>query len=369
MLQEHTPFILFANCIPVRGARRSTICDLQRGLVHPIPNGLHEVVTAGRGRTLAELRAIYGPGSAEVLEEYFTFLLANDLGFWCADPSAYPDLDLSWDHPGRVSNAIVDVGTESDHDFGSLVRQLDALGCRALQLRVFAPWPLGRLDAALGHTLGSRLRTIEVIFPWSAEWTAQEMSDLVFKHQRVSSMLVHSAPEGRTQEFRPGDTPVHYTPQVVDHHSHCGQVHVGYFAVTLGAFTEARGANSCLNRKLSVDAHGEIRNCPSMPRSFGNAATVPLAAALEADGFREHWGVSKDQVATCRDCEFRYVCTDCRAWLRDPADARSKPARCSYDPYTATWGADPVPAAVVQLAASAPAERVARREPAVACVG
>ncbi|HEX6910762.1 MAG TPA: hypothetical protein VF142_10205, partial [Longimicrobium sp.] len=131
---------------------------------------------------------------------------------------------------------------------------------------------------------------------------------------------------------------VQYTPQVIDHHAHCGQVHPLYFAVNLSAFAEARGANSCLNRKISVDAQGEIRNCPSMPRSFGNAARVPLAAALEAEGFREHWGVTKDQVQTCRDCEFRYVCTDCRAWVSDPADARSKPARCTYDPYTAAWG-------------------------------
>ena len=350
-LEEHRPFVLFANCVPVRGARRSTICDLQRGRVHPIPNGLHEVVTAGRGRTLAELRQIYGPGSAEVLEEYFAFLLRHDLGFWCDDPSAYPDLDLSWDHPGRVSNAIVDVGAESEHDFASLVAQLDALGCRALQLRVFAPRPLAWLDETLAHAAGSRLRTIEVIFPFSDDWTAQEMAELVFRHQRVSSMVVHSSPEGRVQEFRPGDTPVHYTPQVVDSHAHCGQVHPGYFAVTMGAFTEARSANSCLNRKLSVDEHGEIRNCPSMPRGFGNAASVPLAVALETEGFREHWGTAKDQVQTCRDCEFRYVCTDCRAWVRDPADARSKPAHCSYDPYTATWGGDPVPETVAQLAA------------------
>jgi len=41
----------------------------------------------------------------------------------------------------------------------------------------------------------------------------------------------------------------------------------------------------------------------------------------------------------CKDCEFRYVCTDCRAYRADAEDLYSKRARCSYDPYTATWGA------------------------------
>jgi len=47
--------------------------------------------------------------------------------------------------------------------------------------------------------------------------------------------------------------------------------------------------------------------------------------------------ITKDQVAVCRDCEFRYVCTDCRAYTQDADDPYSKPAKCTYDPYTATW--------------------------------
>ena len=39
-------------------------------------------------------------------------------------------------------------------------------------------------------------------------------------------------------------------------------------------YLESLRFNSCLNRKLSVDARGEIRNCPSMPASFGNAKTT-----------------------------------------------------------------------------------------------
>jgi SPASM domain peptide maturase of grasp-with-spasm system len=126
-------------------------------------------------------------------------------------------------------------------------------------------------------------------------------------------------------------------------------VHPAYFVTSLSSFTEAMHHNSCLNRKLSVDRRGEIRNCPSMPRSYGNAATTPLAEALEHPGFRAPWAITKDQVETCRDCEFRYVCTDCRAYVADPADPLSKPARCSYDPYRASWDA-PAPAAVAAAA-------------------
>lgn len=39
----------------------------------------------------------------------------------------------------------------------------------------------------------------------------------------------------------------------------------------------------------------------------------------------------------CQDCEFRHICTDCRACLDEPEDIYSKPLKCGYNPYTAEW--------------------------------
>jgi hypothetical protein len=53
--------------------------------------------------------------------------------------------------------------------------------------------------------------------------------------------------------------------------------------------------------------------------------------ALEKPGFK------KDQIEVCKDCEFRYICTGCRAYLEDPEDIHSKPLKCGYNPYTCEW--------------------------------
>ena len=100
--------------------------------------------------------------------------------------------------------------------------------------------------------------------------------------------------------------------------------------------------NSCLNRKVSIDAAGEIKNCPSFGGSFGNAREVSLHGAVARRDFRELWSVHKDQIEVCKDCEFRYVCTDCRAYLSDETNRLSKPAKCRYDPYTAEWRSTPL---------------------------
>ncbi len=74
-----------------------------------------------------------------------------------------------------------------------------------------------------------------------------------------------------------------------------------------------------------------------MQASFGNVTTTTLSDALYTEGFRDKWNIRKDQIEVCRDCELRYVCTDCRAYLSDTSNMFSKPFKCSYNPYTAEW--------------------------------
>jgi SPASM domain peptide maturase of grasp-with-spasm system len=330
-------FRFFACCVPVRGARRSTVCDLQRERYELIPNSLYDVVAKYPDHTLDEIKAGFAPRDHAVLDEYFGFLVREEFGFWCDDPESFPPLSMEWERPELVTNAIVDVDAESRHDWMSLLGQLDALGCQALQLRFFRSAPIAELDAVLGAAARGRLRAVDLLIPHDPELEEGALEGLCLRHQRVMGVVVYNAPEAGVEHVEGINTALFYRTEAVDSHAHCGVVSPDWFAPSVEGFAEATRFNSCLNRKLSVDAAGEIRNCPSMARSFGNAAVTPLRSALEHDGFRELWGITKDQVETCRDCEFRYVCTDCRAHLRDPADRLSKPAKCTYDPYTARW--------------------------------
>jgi hypothetical protein len=62
-----------------------------------------------------------------------------------------------------------------------------------------------------------------------------------------------------------------------------------------------------------------------------------MISAINNDNFKTLWSINKDSTLICRDCEFRYICTDCRAYLMDPDLINSKPLKCSYDPYLAKW--------------------------------
>lgn len=337
MKLEPPVFTLFACCLPVRGARRSVICDLQRQTFHFIPNGLYEILTEHAGETTEQIKDFYAHEYDQEIDEYFEFLLNHELGFWCADPERFPALDLTWEAPERITNAILDVDERSAHEYGKILGELDDLGCKALEVRFFHSCRLAELRAILEAARCGRLRSLDLLAGWSPELTAEALAGLVREHPRLCGIVIHSAPESRQFTPHRSGVTVEFRREVIDSPRCCGKIHPGYFVVDLETFAEGQRHNTCLNRKIAVDARGEIRNCPSLPRSFGNVREVSLHSALAHRDFAALWSINKDQIEVCKDCEFRYICTDCRAYLRDAADLYSKPSKCTYDPYAAEW--------------------------------
>ncbi len=117
----------------------------------------------------------------------------------------------------------------------------------------------------------------------------------------------------------------------------CGCVDKSFFTINLPFFTESQCHNTCLNRKICIDAEGNIKNCPAMAKSYGNIKDTTLEEAINKPGFKDLWYICKDQIDVCKDCEFRHLCTDCRAFIKDPENIYSQPAKCTYNPYICKW--------------------------------
>ena len=98
---------------------------------------------------------------------------------------------------------------------------------------------------------------------------------------------------------------------------------------------ESFSRNNCLNQKLSIDKNGFIRNCPAMKEKYGKLEDLDVSeikTIMLGENFRKFWFLSKDKIKTCMDCEFRYICSDCRAHTLND-DQLEKPVHCKYNPY------------------------------------
>lgn len=330
-------FVLFACCIPVNGHSRSTICDLQRNTFELIPNVLYEILTEHKDKSIKEIFAVYDNEYNEVIEEYFQFLANKNLGFYTNEPKKFPQIDLTWHEPNIVTNALLDFDEQSSHDLSIIVQQLTDLYCSGVELRFFYPLSMQALRDVLDTFDDTTIRSIKITAGYHPELTPESIDALQMENNRVQEFLIHSTDDfDKITQNRMNQVAV-YTSQKIDSEACCGNISPFYFNSNTSAFAEAQKFNNCLNRKIGVDKKGQIKNCPSMPTSYGHIDDTKLADVLANEQFKKLWSISKDKVTTCQDCEFRYICNDCRAYLSEPNNELSKPAKCTYDPYQAKW--------------------------------
>ena len=96
------------------------------------------------------------------------------------------------------------------------------------------------------------------------------------------------------------------------------------------------GGHSCYKNKICITASLDVHPCV-MERSivYGSLLSAPLVDVLKAGN--PYMGASKNLVSTCRDCEYRYACFDCRVDRVSPDDFYSKSSNCGYNPHTGIW--------------------------------
>ena len=104
-------FVLFSNCIPVKGVNRSIICDLQNNDYHIIPNGLYDILKEYNGKSINFIKKQFNNKYDSIVEEYFEFLLLNNLIFFHSEPDLFPEMDLKWKSASPITNAIHNVNT------------------------------------------------------------------------------------------------------------------------------------------------------------------------------------------------------------------------------------------------------------------
>lgn len=111
----------------------------------------------------------------------------------------------------------------------------------------------------------------------------------------------------------------------------------GRFRTSQRTFAVNRHWNSCWYGKFALAANGDVLPCIfARDQICGNVRST-LHAVIR-DRLLKLWGITKDTVETCAQCEFRHACDDCRPLaLAENGSLLSKYPRCTYDPSTGHW--------------------------------
>lgn len=334
-------FNLFSDILITKGANRILISDLQRNVSELQPLELLEIIEELKTKSIEETLEAYEDESKEIVQEYLDFLLEKEYGFITSGSWDNNFLPLAYDF--HSSNQLNDIYIELEDIaiLNSIKDSIENLAIKHVVIyssKVLSLSDFYEIDSHFDH---STIESMEIFSSFNQGIDEAFLQNLDSNTKRIYHLVFYNC---KKVPFEVADIykfAVNFSDQDLKITS-CGKVDLKYFNTNISKVLEAINHNSCLYKKIGIDKNGNIKNCPAMPQSFGNIKETTLEKALHLPDFKKYWNLTKDEIEICKDCEFRNICTDCRAFtertqLNKAGLDISKPLKCGYNPYTSQW--------------------------------
>ena len=348
MNQKNMYFIQSSDCRAVKGYSRSIIIDYSRNEIYFISNEYYSLLEKLNRQILDEVEKLIDLDSRDDFNDFLLFLLDNEIGFLADSLLNFPVISLEYDDPSVIENSIleVDINTFDEKKIVKIVNSLKELGCRELQIRLISDIDFDFLDIFFELLRGGNFDYIELHVSKNKLFEVKSIFNLIDKVPQLSFVYVYGCENFEIVEYFKETIGFHpillgkvfLLDYVFDNGNCCGNItkeNLDFSNIT--NFNFLKKNNGCLSKKITFDKFGNIKNCPSMKKTFGNILDVKFDKVINNEMFKELWNITKDEISVCKNCEFRYNCTDCRSFLIDYNDIYSKPLKCGYNPITCEW--------------------------------
>lgn len=325
-------YINFYPCCHItKGFTYSLVTDLERGIYLSVPTEYFEVLSQEN---------IFAENEKYVSDEYFSELLLfleENKFIYRSETKEYFHEKQNTDFflPYEIEDIIIDA--VDGEDLLCKSGKID-IYCETVQFRIYGNCTLNDLYTSINNVRKAGIFNIEVIINYNEQYIKEEhYTELYEQNNIISRIVLMNSPENKKVK---GNSLLFITSELSTCEQ-CGIISESLFMPNQRTFFTAQKYNSCLNKKLSVDTSGNIKNCPSMKESFGNIKENLLSEIIRHPSLKKYWNVKKDEIQICKDCEFRYICTDCRAYTQETTIIDSidysKPLKCGYNPYEGQW--------------------------------
>lgn len=309
---------LASNCFFVNGYKMNLLYDAQNKAWYHIKEQKQELLSTNFDESKKEYLKAQG-----IILEYPDFL-----------KDSFPPVSLEYLSPQLCESVIIDWNTKSSFNLIDALKRLDFLNLVSAQIRFFEKPNLNLVFELINCLDDLTIESLEIIIPYDIDLLISfEENHFLEKASKVFRVFMHSVQ--KTELFRKSKiSKIYYSSDEIVNDSYCGQISPYNFSRNPKHFYKSHNYNSCLYKKIGVDVNGHIKNCPSLPQKI--AHINDLNFEIDLDLFRTD-KVKKDDIEVCKDCEFRYICTDCRAFTDSKDRINARPSKCNYNPYISKW--------------------------------
>lgn len=352
MTNDDVYFVLSSSCKLVKGIKRSIIIDYQRGDLYFLSDTYFSLLSTMNRQSISDVEInLDDSESKKNFEEFLNIILLYQIGFLTKTIDMFPQRSDEINDTDLISlfDVIISIDPEkfNNSSFNILCHDLKILNCKDFQIRLLSSFDFVFLTNIIKTINTTEANYVEIHCDYLEGITAEkEIRLFIENNPLVSNVYLYDSPIAKVVDvvnYIPDRYPINlghifYVNYSFDGGSCCGIITQETLVYSsIDTHNRLKKRNGCLDRKLSIDKDGNIMNCPSMKNQYGNINEVSIKEVIKKEEFQKYWFINKDQISICKICEFRYNCTDCRAFLQDPDDLYSKPLKCGYNPYIGKW--------------------------------
>ncbi|AZA79845.1 grasp-with-spasm system SPASM domain peptide maturase [Chryseobacterium sp. G0186] len=318
-------FELYQDCFIVKGAKNILLCDVHFNKILDITH-FYDIF----------IKDHYFPVDNNLLE-ITAFLIEEKFGILTKKITLENfRKKFKWRVPNKITEVIIEHKIKDNFDTAGAYKIIEGLSASFLQIR-FLEFSLTRLNEILSFIEFSCIRTAEVLLPYTGLPQDIVALKILEKNPRVKTVYFYNAPENKSILDNDNLFTVIYYEKNITNPKYCGIIQEDYFLNDINNISKSNVVNNCLYGKLFISVSGELKNCPSAEKTINNIDKVSITfLTQEIDKQKERF-ITKNQIDVCKDCEYRYFCTDCRMYRENPENIFSKPLKCGYDPYKGIW--------------------------------
>jgi SPASM domain peptide maturase of grasp-with-spasm system len=329
-------FKFFQNCQLILGINTSLIYDLERSTYYQIPSTFAKILYDLKNQDIETYIKEQKLDKNEIYN-FINQFIKEELGFLTKTPKQFPDLNLDWDSPHKISNAVIEISNKSKFSISSIINQLTNLKCQAVQFRIINKTSINELNALLGKLSKSTIRCVEIFFPFNEKIKDTELTELLTSFPHIRLVYIYNSTKNYTRECSDSflNKKIIYSENLKESLSK-EKITNDTFIYNIPSFCEANNYNLGLNRKICICANGDIKNYLSHNNIFGNVNSDKLFTVINRDSFKEKWFITNDKIEKCKDCQFRYACLS-NSDIIKKKNKFYKTLDCGYNPYENKW--------------------------------
>jgi|GEM_PF-5991392 hypothetical protein len=322
-------YILKANCIPVKGYKRSILYNLQNNTYDYIPNSLCELFE--NCRTTNEWYTYIIDNEKEIIDEYIEFLLANDylLDTKKLDINCFTSISFAWEECKEVSILNLNYEEEISKYLHNLNVFLVKSRTKNISLQYIGG--LKTLNNLLGTVKDTYVTNI-VLYLQYKQFKGCLFEKLISSNPLISKIVLLGADRFSIKYIDTGkQIPIQKIESILIN----SEIKPMGFVINKMYFIEAHLYNTFFHKRLFVSKKGIISLTPLSDR-IADISKDPAKEIINRKSIQKYWLIKKDSIETCKECEHRYMCYDSRI----PTQENNKwyyMSDCGYNPYINKW--------------------------------